>query len=450
MRQRLVEAVPDLLRRFAKTRGSRAALVTNTGEVLSAADLDAAAWRGVSQLRDMGAGRGSVVGLLGEPGAAWMAALLACWRRGIIAAPLSHRQTDAERDRASRTLECTHRWTPNEAELLHAGKPENQQDTDWILAQPMLRVCTSGTGGAARCVDLTLEQLWFNALGSNRRLGHRRDDRWLVCLPVNHVGALAAVFRCLHNRIALELLPGFDAEFVAKRLASGDVSVVSLVPAMLESILDARGHREFAPELRAILLGGAACSEQLLQRCRFEQLPVALSWGMTETASQVATRTPGDLQALAAGIPPLPWVHVESGEDGRLIVDGPAAGRRLVTGDLGEILPSGWVRILGRSDDVINRGGENIHPSEIEAVLQSHPKIREALVLAQEEPRLGQVPVAFVRSDTVDADALRSWCRERLAGFKVPQRIVVVSDFPRIGPGKTDRAKLRKMLENEV
>ena len=228
------------------------------------------------------------------------------------------------------------------------------------------------------------------------------------------------------------------------------MTLISLVPAMLDSILDVRGEQAFAPALRAILLGGAACSERLLQRCRTAHLPVALSWGLTETASQVATREPGDLSELSAGLPPLPWVRVSTATDGRLIVRGPAARGRFATSDLGRITASGRVRVHGRRDEVIIRGGENIHPAEIEAVLEAHPKVSEAVVLAAADRRLGEVPVAVVRGEPADADELMHWCREHLAGFKVPQRIEIVTDFPRTGPGKVDRHALRQRLENSA
>lgn len=446
----MIEALPDLVQRFASTRPGQLAAVTTRGEQLDAGQLDAAVARGVEQLGDMGAEPGTVVALRGEPGLAWLAALFACWRLGAIAAPLNERQPREERERAAVTLGCDVEWKPREEDLLSGSQSSAVPNTQWPLDQPLLRVCTSGSTGDPRCIELTLRQLWFNALGSNRRLGHRHDDRWLVCLPVNHVGALAAIFRCLHNRIALELHPRFDSDRVGRRLDSGEVSLVSLVPAMLESILDDRGEGPFAPRLRAILIGGAACREDLLRRCRQANLPLAISWGMTETASQVATRRPGDLASLDAGIPPLPWVSVAVEADGRLVVTGPAARGTLVTDDLGEVLAGGRVRVFGRRDDVIIRGGENIHPREIEAILEAHADVSEAIVLGKDDARLGQVPVAFVLGKSPDPEALQQWCRAQLAGFKVPQSIQLLDEFPRAGLGKVDRGALRDLLEKRA
>ena len=442
----MINALPDLLQRYAATRGEKLAVVAGRDDAMTAAELDAAAWRGTEELRRMGVAAGTVVALHGEPGPAWLAALYACWRLGAVAAPINHRLPAAERDRNAAVLGCDTHWTPLAENLLAGAVAGSTECVEWPLQQPLLRVCTSGSTGTPRCVELTLEQLWFNTLGSNLRLGHRRDDCWLVCLPVNHIGALAAIFRGLHNRISVELMPVFDAAAVGERLDSGQVSIVSLVPAMLDSILDSRGEAAFATQLRAILLGGAACSERLLQRCRSAGLPVALSWGMTETASQVATREPGDLGPLREGIPALPWVRISADDDGNLVVRGPVARGGLVTDDLGEITATGNVRVLGRRDDVINRGGEKIHPGEIEAVLESHPLVGEAVVIADDDARLGQVPVAFVRSTEADPEALRQWCRKYLAGYKIPGRIEVLADFPRTGPGKVDRNELRAML----
>lgn len=445
----MIKALPDLLQRFATSRANDVAVVTEQDNFVSAAELDTAAWRGMEQLREMGAGPGTVVALHGEPGPNWLAALCACWRLGAIAAPLNHRQTAAERERAARILGCEIHWTPTSRDALAPTQITRGRNINWPLQQAMLRVCTSGSTGTPRSVELSLEQLWFNTLGSNLRLGHRKDDRWLVCLPVNHVGALAAIFRCLHNRIAVEFQPVFNAQAVAARLDSGNVSLVSLVPAMLDSVLHHHGEHAFAPQLRAILLGGAACSERLLQRCRAGALPVALSWGMTETASQVATRCPGDLAPLSEGLPPLPYVRVITDAEGRLVVRGSAAQGTLVSDDFGEITASGRVCVLGRRDTIINRGGENIHPAEIEAVLEAHPLVSEAVVLAYDEQRLGQVPVAFVRSDNADPNALRNWCKTHLSGFKVPHRISVLTKLPRTGPGKVDRASLLAQLAAE-
>ncbi len=440
--------LPDPLSRFARERPGHLALVTDTGERLSALELDGAAERFAAELARLGAGPGTVVGLEGAPGPAWLAALAGCWRLGAIAAPLNHRLPARENDLAAQTMGCDIRWTPSE-ELFPdriAASADNSPG-EWSSDRALIRVCTSGSTGKPRCVELLASQMHFSALASTDRLGHRPTDRWLVCLPVNHVGALAAIYRCLHNQVTLELHPGYDADKVARRLDSGEISMVSLVPSMLEDILNRRGEQPFPESLRAILLGGSACSESLLDRCRPAGLPVALTWGMTEAASQLATRVPGDLSPLAEGLPPLSFVSVEVDAGGQLVVDSPMSRGRLITTDLGELTPSGRVRILGRCDDLIIRGGENIYPGEIENVLRQHPSVTEAVVLPLADPRLGQVPVALVQIGNIDLESLGDWCRQHLAGFKIPARFICIDQMPRTSAGKVDRQRLKQRLD---
>ena len=438
----------DPLAGFAATRPELTAVVTVSGESLSARQLDLAASAAAARLEQLGAGAGCVVGLEGEPGLAWLAALFGCWRLGAIAAPLNHRSTRIEREHAARVMACQLHWTPEETSLQSEPNSGDFQPAPWNLEHPLLRVSTSGSTGAPRCVELLASQLHFGAEASKSRLGHDPQDRWLVCLPVNHVGALAAIYRCLHNQVCLELHTCFDAAVVADRLDSGEVSLVSLVPSMLSDVLDYRGEQAFPEFLRVILLGGAACSQSLLERCRIARLPVSLTWGMTETASQVATREPGDLSPLEDGLPPLPHTRVSVNEQGRLVVEGPVAAGRLVTDDLGEITATGRVRILGRNDEVIIRGGENIHPAEIEKVLCGHPGVTEAVVLPRTDPRLGQVPVAFVQGTECDPHGLHNWCRQRLAGFKIPTEFICMAELPRTAAGKIHRQQLLAMLRN--
>ena len=245
----------DPLAGFSAAHPDLLAVVTAKGERLDARQLDQAANAAVTRLKALGAEQGTVVGLEGEPGLAWLAALIGCWRLGAVAAPLSHRSTTIEREHAARILACQLRWTPENDLLRHTTRHKEFRAAPWTLERPLLRVCTSGSTGEPRCVELLASQLHFGAEASRSRLGHDPRDRWLVCLPVNHVGALAAIYRCLHNRICLELHTCFDAAVVADRLDSGDVSLVSLVPSMLNDVLDQRGEQAFPEFLRVILLG---------------------------------------------------------------------------------------------------------------------------------------------------------------------------------------------------
>jgi len=310
----------------------------------------------------------------------------------------------------------------------------------WGLEDPRLVLHTSGTTGTPRAVPLLTRQLLFSAMGSALRLGHLPSDRWVACLPLHHIGGLSILLRCAWYATTVELHERFDAQAVSDALDAG-APLISLVPTQLLRVLDARSDRPFPPSLRAILLGGAPSSAALLDRCRAIHAPVSRSWGMTETASQVATTFPGDLDT--PGAPPLAFARVHADDAGLLHVLPPHAAAPLLTSDRGE-LRDGRVLVHGRADDLLISGGENLSPAEIEAVLEAHPAVREAAVIGIPDPVWGQRPAAFLVGVPVPDEQLRAWCRERLAPYKAPDRFTWLDVLPRTALGKLQRAALRE------
>ena len=203
----------------------------------------------------------------------------------------------------------------------------------------------------------------------------------------------------------------FDTDRVLDALVQEDgPTIVSLVPTTLQRLLDA-GLRE-PPALRWALLGGAPATTALQGRAAAAGVPVATTYGLTETCSQVTT--------LGA---PLFCTRVRMAADGEILVSGPTvAGWTgsnrpvLATGDLGEWRPDGALAIAGRKADTIVSGGENVAPAEVEAVLEAHPDVVEAAVHGRSDPEWGEAVVAtVVAAPEVEAEELRAWCAERLA-----------------------------------
>jgi O-succinylbenzoic acid--CoA ligase len=313
-------------------------------------------------------------------------------------------------------------------------------------AQPgtALRLLTSGTTGDPKVVDLSLSQLEASAQASSTRLGHLGRDRWLCCLPLHHIGGLSVLLRTAFTGGVAELHPVFDPDAVNSSIHEG-ATMVSLVPTMLSRMLDARGDTPFPGHLRVILLGGAPASPSLIERCRRINAPVALTWGMTETASQVATRIPGDLRAAPDSGLPLPGISVTV-EDGLLVVHGPIAPRgRYQTSDRGRVDDEGRIVVLGRSDDLIISGGENVAPLSVERILDAHPSVMEVAVVGRSDPQWGQRLVAFLVGKT-DPELL-AWAREHLAPHERPAEIHWVSELPRNVTGKVDRSALTDEAE---
>jgi O-succinylbenzoic acid--CoA ligase len=337
---------------------------------------------------------------------------------------------------------------------------------------PLAILFTSGTTGRPKGAMLSHQNFLWSAVGSAFHLGVAPTDRWLACLPFYHVGGLSILLRCALYGIPAVVHERFDPEAVNRALDEIRVTLVSLVPTMLERVLAARGPHRAPPGLRCILLGGGPAPAPLLQRAAELGFPVAPTYGLTEAASQVATRPPHE-----AGLPrdtdlrPLFGTEVRildaqgrrapPGEAGEIVVRGPTvmlgyANRPretadalrdgwLHTGDAGVLDTCGALRVLDRRGDLIDSGGENVYPAEIEAVLLEHPAVAEAAVAAVPDPEYGRRPAAWLvlRVATTPGDPeLRAFCRSRLAGYKVPVAFHRVAALPRDASGKLARGRL--------
>ena len=326
---------------------------------------------------------------------------------------------------------------------------------DQLPAGVGLVIATGGSEGEPRAVMLTDANLDAAAAASNQLLPLAAGDLWLDCLPLCHIGGLAILWRCARAGAAVLLHEGFAAGVVAADLARHPVTHLSLVPAMLASLLDAGA----APpaSLRHVLVGGAALAPALHERASAAGWPLNPSYGMSETAAQVATWTPADgpWQPGLVGRP-LPGNELTLAADGRIRVGGPQVMRGyvgdggvdadgwLTTGDLGEIDAAGQLTVTGRADDMLISGGHNVHPLEVEAALAACPGIRDVAVTGLPDPVWGDLVVALVVGDAA-GDEIATWCRAHLPGHARPRRIVRLAALPRSAAGKLKRVALRRL-----
>ena len=306
-----------------------------------------------------------------------------------------------------------------------------------------LVVTTSGSTGRAKGVELTHGALRSSTAASIARLGCRPGERWALTLPTHHVAGVQVLLRAW----AL----GTDAEIVSdlRGLAASDAEYVSLVPTQLARLLDAG-----APVARfaTILLGGAPAPSGLLERARAAGAGVVVSYGMSETCG-----------GCVYDGRPLEGVEVAL-QQGRIRLRGPVlfAGYRgepagaaledgwFTTGDLGAFAPDGTLQVLGRADDVIISGGENVPVAAVEAALRAAPGVGEVAVTGRADPEWGQVVVAVVvPSDPAtppSRDALRAVVRARHPAAWAPREVLLVDALPQDAMGKVGRAALDRLV----
>jgi o-succinylbenzoate---CoA ligase len=342
-------------------------------------------------------------------------------------------------------------------------------------------IYTSGTTGRPKGAMLTVSNFWWSAVGSALNLGTHADDKWLACMPLFHVGGLSILLRAAIYGITAVVHEGFDETAVNAAIDNDGVTIVSVVAVMLERMLDQRAGAAYPPSLRCLLVGGGPAPMSLLERCESISAPVVQTYGLTETCSQVATLSPADAYARhgSAGKALYPSeIRIASSADGassddagEILVRGPVvmagyAGKPaetsraladgwLHTGDIGRLDEDGYLYVLDRRDDLIVTGGENVYPAEVEAVLFSHPAIAEAGVIGVSDDTWGQRVVAIARLSSLhdgpapDAAILESYCRSRLAGFKIPREFRFVRDaLPRTASGKLRRGALRQIVKD--
>jgi len=339
-------------------------------------------------------------------------------------------------------------------------------------------IYTSGTTGQPKGALLTYGNYWWSAVGSALNLGTHTDDRWLAVLPLFHVGGLSIVIRAAIYGIPIVLHRTFDPAAANGAIDEDGVTIVSVVSAMLQRLLDDRGTTPYPASLRCMLLGGGPAPQPLLEACAARGVPVVQTYGLSEAASQVATLAPADaLRKLgSAGKPLLPTelqidrggAPASTGQVGEILVRGPTVMQGYInrpeataealrdgwlhTGDLGYVDAEGYLYVVSRRTDLIISGGENIYPAEIESILLSHPAIEEAVVVGLPDTRWGQVPAAVVRLHAgarLSEDQLIEFCGTRLASYKLPHVIRFVDALPRNAAGKVLRAQVRSFFERE-
>ncbi|MEO7711459.1 MAG: o-succinylbenzoate--CoA ligase [Gemmatimonadaceae bacterium] len=501
------DVLPDWLASRAASSPEHVALVAGARSWTFRA-LDAEVTRTASRLADLGVREGVRVATLLENGPAAAVLPHAVLRLGATIVPLNIRLSASElawqlADAAPGLLVADQRTLERaqDASVSIAGLITTCLDRDGLvpfdapvdldtplgtrlrLVHPLDAVLaiiyTSGTTGQPKGTMLTVGNFWWSAIGSALNLGVHRNDSWLACLPLFHVGGLSIVLRSAIYGTTCVVHETFDAEAVNASIDDGTIAVVSVVAVMLQRMLDLRGARRYPPSLRCVLVGGGPAPESLLHRCAALGVPVVQTYGLTEACSQVATLSLDDARAHAGSAGRVLYPNElriatsSSGDDdgddaGEILVRGPivmagyagqaeASARAIVdgwlhTGDIGRLDADGYLFVLDRRDDLIITGGENVYPAEVESVLLAHASVVEAGVIGVADAQWGQRIVAVVRtrggmSEPEQRASILAMCRARLARYKVPSELrFVTAPLPRTASGKLRRAELRALV----
>lgn len=346
--------------------------------------------------------------------------------------------------------------------------PNLSPDDPWVLCY------TGGTTGLPKGAMLTHQNVLANAINTTMSWGLDQNDVAILNAPLFHTGGLNVFTSPLVYAGGTSIVcEGFDVEEVFDLVEHGGVTVFFGVPTMFVMMQehDKWEGADFS-RLKFVISGGAPCPLPVFEKFWAKDVEFKTGYGLTEAgpntfwlAKQFVQQKPG-----AVGVP---LMHVEvkliddegqevsQGEVGELLIRGPHVTKGywnnpdatakaikegwLHTGDLARQDEDGFYSIAGRSKDMIISGGENIYPAEIESVLHGHEAIAEATVIGLPHDKWGEIPVAVVRlaaSATLTEETLTGYCKERLARYKVPKKIIFVDDIPKTGAGKIDKKVL--------
>ena len=344
-----------------------------------------------------------------------------------------------------------------------------------------LLIFTSGTTGRPKGVVLTHRNLLANTAQVAERTALSSRDRVLTVMPLFHAnGLMNNTILPLRAGASIVLRPRFDLEEFWRVVERFRPTYFTAVPTVFARLMDAWDGRADTSSLRFVRSGAAPMAPSL-QRLVEERLgvPVVLSYGLSE-ATCTCTMNPPDstrragsvgralgdevvaiLDADGRGAPP--------GEVGEVAVQGPnvmsgyfnapdatAQALRngwLHTGDMGYVDADGFLFLTDRKKDIIIRGGENISPREVEEVLLEFPAVAQAAVVGAPDREWGERVVAFVvprASCELVVDELHAFCRERLARFKLPRRVHVVTSLAVTSVGKVDKVRLRSLATGDA
>lgn len=450
------------------------AVIVSDERIIRFHELDELASRVAAHLAAAGTAAGDRIALYLPPDWRCMAVFFGILRAGATVCMINTRLPRAAVLEHIRTLGC-HRVV---ARLKDPGAPDlaglQIHDPGLLLApldvptgdrtwkmeldQPAVILFTSGSAGEPKAAVLSYGNLYYSARGSNLNIRLKSHDRWLLSLPLYHVGGLGVLFRCVLAG-ATVVVPDADQDIAAAQ-EFYKVTHLSLVSTQLLRLLRLPQVAESFAQVKAILLGGGPTPASALAEALRRRWPVYGSYGLTEMSSQVCTVSPlaPPSQRMHAGTV-LKHRQVRISAAGEIEVRGNTlfmgywvegaleAPRTdegwFATGDLGELLSTGELVVKGRLDFMFISGGENIQPEEVERVLEQCEGVESALVVPVTDPEFGERPAAFVRyrDPAVSEAALREQLAQRIPKYKIPVRIFPWPEELAQAGGKPDRVQ---------
>lgn len=411
----------------------------------------------ISFFLNLGIQKGKRVALVGQNSTEYVVALIAIWRIGAVAVPLNFRFPIENLKSIFKSIpvdfaiitkelfpdftgiwpiiswdDVTRQMEESRISELDESAPHNEA----------VIILTSGSTSEGKAVVLTYSNLCKNAEGSNANIPLIPGDRWLLSLPLFHVGGLGILFRCMLAGAEVVILDPLLN--LSQSIMQYYITHISLVSTQLYRLLeDSKDNgKSDLKNLKAVLLGGSAFSRVLIERAIAGGFPLYTSYGLSEMGSQVTTTAPGNgVEKLLTSGRILPYRNLKIDVNGEICVKGETLFKGYLkngqiecpldeegwfrTRDLGYIDSDRYLHVIGRIDNMFISGGENIIPEEIEKQILQIPGIEQVVVVPVESEEYGYRPIAFLKVTKgleLKVEQVQRYLKAVLPGFKVPDR----------------------------
>lgn len=352
---------------------------------------------------------------------------------GSIPVLISNSMPEQQIDLLLQSINCTKRITSddfniNNQSLLEINTPNEIEDATIIF--------TSGSSSISKAILHTYSNHYYSALGSNQNILLERNDRWLMSLPMHHIGGLSILFRVI---LSGATVVGYNKSIsLAETIDTYTITHLSVVEAQLKKMLE---EPKKLQTLKAVLAGGGYVSEELITYALSKKIPLYRTYGLSEMTSQVTTTSQNvdELELQTSG-KLLKFRELQISDNDEILVRGEVLCKKYLntkmhidsegwfhTGDRGTIDSNGNLIVSGRLDNMFISGGENIYPEPIEQLLLSMPEMEEVCIVPIYDSRFGEVPILFyktINGEELDSSAVFEFLQDKVQPFEIPKKIL--------------------------
>ena len=482
-----MNTIPCPLYENAQNHGELAAIICDK-RTITYLEFNQAVCATSKHLLDLGVREGKRIAIYSPNSVNYLIVLVSLWRIGAIACLLSTRLSEQQISKQLDDIDCSYlicrensflkaqnisftKYNLNELvdDSSFNAKTKLDKRFQYKQNQELTILYTSGSENKPKAAMHTFSNHYFSAKGANEHIEVKPNDRWLLSLPLYHVGGFSVLFRTLLGK-GIIVIPEIKQELSCD-IDQYKISHISMVATQLQRLLKsieitAKNDLGNFRQLKAILLGGSAIPESLIRQSTYLKLPVYLSYGLTEMSSQVATSRMVSSENSKRGAKLLSYRQVRISDTNEILVRGETLFKGYIqanhiqqdfdnegwfhTGDLGSLTDNEYLEVFGRKDNMFICGGENIQPEEIENYLCQIQQIDHAVVVPIADAQFNLRPVAFIKQsddNSLDKEDIISYLKAHLPKFKIPDTFYPWPDSGEEGKIKIDRMRFAQLAE---